>query len=273
MSRENQLLRSFTVFVIAILALSWSYTDGLAEKKVDYDESLYNALEYRSIGPYRGGRSAAVAGVVGDPMTYYFGGTGGGVWKSTNGGQNWKNISDGFFGGSIGAVAVSEWDPNVIYVGGGEKTVRGNVSHGYGMWKSTDAGKTWKQIGLEDSHRIPRIRIHPKNPDLVYAAVLGHLSGPNEERGVYRSRNGGQTWEKIHFVSNEVGAVDLAMDPSNPRILYASMWRIKRTPYSLESGGEGSGIWKSTDGGDSWEEITRNEGMPKGMVGINCVTI
>ena len=239
-----------------------------------YDEALYSALDYRNLGPYRGGRSAAVTGVPGQPSTYYFGGTGGGVWKTTDGGQTWKNISDGFFGGSIGAVAVSEWDPNVIYVGGGEVTVRGNVSHGYGMWKSEDAGKTWKHLGLDDSRRIPRIRIHPRNPDLVYAAVLGHLFGPNEERGVYRSKDGGATWEKILFVSDEAGAVDLVMDPTNPRILYASTWRILRTPYSLESGGEGSALWKSTDGGDTWEEVTgKDNGLPRGTLGIIGVTI
>ena len=260
------------VFLIIFVLLVISQL-SFAQKAIDFDESLYKTLKYRCIGPFRGGRSAAVTGVPGDPMTYYFGGTGGGVWKTTDGGQTWNNISDGFFGGSIGAVAVSKWDPNVVYVGGGEKTVRGNVSHGYGMWKSTDAGKTWKSIGLKDSRRIPRVRIHPKNPDLVYAAVLGHLFGPNEQRGIYRSKNGGNSWERILFVNSEVGAVDLAMDPTNPRILYASMWRIKRTPYSLESGGEGSGLWKSTDGGDSWKEITRNEGLPRGIVGIIGVTV
>ncbi|MBT5874530.1 MAG: glycosyl hydrolase, partial [Candidatus Latescibacteria bacterium] len=244
-----------------------------ALSQVDIDQSVYKGMEFRSIGPFRGGRSAAVTGVVGQPMTYYFGSTGGGVWKSRDGGQSWKNVSDGFFGGSIGAVAVSAWDPNVVYVGGGEKTVRGNVSHGYGMWRSTDAGKNWRQIGLEDSRHISRIRIHPRDPDLVYAAVMGHLFGPNEERGIYRSRDGGETWERIHFISPEVGAVDIAMDPTNPRILFASMWRILRTPYSLESGGDGSGIWKSTDGGDSWTEITRNKGLPSGTIGINCVTV
>ena len=262
-----------TTGLIGLLVFAFLAPTAPAQKKLSYDESLYQALEYRSIGPFRGGRSAAVTGVPGQPMTFYFGGTGGGVWKTTDGGQTWKNISDGFFGGSIGAVAVSDWDPNVIYVGGGEVTVRGNVSHGYGMWKSTDAGKTWKQIGLTDSRHIPRIRIHPKNPDLVYAAVLGHLFGPNEERGLYRSKDGGETWERILFVSNEVGCVDLAMDPTNPRILFASFWRVKRTPYSLESGGEGSSIWKSTDGGDTWEEITRSEGLPKGTIGISGVTI
>jgi len=245
----------------------------VAQKKITFDESLFNKLEYRSIGPYRGGRSAAVTGIPGDPMTYYFGGAGGGVWETTNGGQTWQNISDGFFGGSIGAIAVSEWDRNVIYVGGGEVTVRGNVSHGYGMWKTEDAGKSWKQVGLQNSRRIPRIRIHPKNPDLVYAAVLGHLFGPSSERGIFRSKDGGKSWQKILFVSDKVGAVDLAMDPSNPRILYASMWRVLRTPYSLESGGEGSSIWKSTDGGDTWSDISHNEGLPASIIGNNCVTI
>ena len=238
-----------------------------------YDEALYSALEYRNIGPYRGGRSAAVTGVPGQPMLYYFGSTGGGVWRTQDGGQSWHNISDGYFGGSIGAVAVSEWDPNVIYVGGGEKTVRGNVSHGYGMWKSTDAGKTWESIGLDNTYHISRVRIHPKNPDLVYAAVMGNLYRDTEERGVYRSTDGGATWERILFANAAAGAVDLIMDPTNPRILYASTWRIRRNPYNLSSGGEGSALWKSTDGGDTWEEITRNEGLPDGTVGIIGVTV
>lgn len=263
----------FTPLFTLLFSISIAVLPEDVLSQVDIDQSVYKGMEFRSIGPYRGGRSAAVTGVVGQPMTYYFGSTGGGVWKSRDGGQSWKNVSDGFFGGSIGAVAVSAWDPNVVYVGGGEKTVRGNVSHGYGMWRSTDAGKTWRQIGLEDSRHISRIRIHPRDPDVVYAAVMGHLFGPNEQRGVYRSRDGGDTWERIHFISPEVGAVDIAMDPTNPRILFASMWRILRTPYSLESGGEGSGIWKSTDGGDTWTEITRNKGLPAGTIGINCVTV
>jgi len=238
-----------------------------------FDKEALKGLEYRSIGPYRGGRSAAVTGVPGQPGTFYFGGTGGGVWRTEDGGSNWENVSDGFFGGSIGAVAVSEWDPNVIYVGGGEKTVRGNVSHGEGMWKTLDRGKTWKHIGLKDTRHIPRIRIHPKNPDLVYAAAMGHLFGPNDERGVFRSKDGGETWDKILFVNNEVGAVDLVLDPNNPRIMFASFWRVKRTPYSLESGGEGSSLWKSIDGGDNWKEITGNKGLPTGTMGIIGVTV
>jgi len=237
------------------------------------DELFLKSHRYRLVGPFRGGRSAAVTGVPGKPLLFYFGSTGGGVWRTKDGGNTWENISDGYFGGSIGAVAVSESDPNVIYVGGGEKTVRGNVSHGYGMWKSTDAGKTWKAIGLLDSRHIPRVRIHPRNPDVAYAAVLGHLYGPNAERGVFRTTDGGITWKRVLFVNDEVGAADLCLDPSNPRIIYASTWRVKRTPYSLESGGAGSGLWKSTDSGDTWKEITRAKGLPQGTVGIIGVTV
>src|SRR3954468_2639685 len=244
-----------------------------AADKPAVEPALFKSLKWREVGPYRGGRAAAVTGLPGDRNTYYFGATGGGVWKTTDGGRTWKSVSDGSYGGSIGAVAVSEWDPNVVYVGGGEVTVRGNVSHGDGVWKSTDAGKTWKHSGLADSRHIPRIRIHPKNPDLVYAAVLGHLFGPNEMRGVYRSKDGGGHWDRILYVNDKVGAVDLAMDPVNPRVLYASTWNVRRTPYSLESGGPGSGLWKSTDGGDTWSELTFNEGFPKGTLGIIGITV
>ncbi|HYL05667.1 MAG TPA: glycosyl hydrolase [Thermoanaerobaculia bacterium] len=237
------------------------------------DPERWKALRWREVGPYRGGRSAAVAGVASDRATYYFGGAGGGVWKSTDAGRSWRNVSDGTFGGSIGAVAVAALDPNVIYAGTGEETVRGNVSEGDGMWKSTDAGKTWKRAGLPDSRHITRIRIHPRNPDLVYAAVLGHLFGPNPQRGVFRSQDGGASWQRVLHVDDSVGAVDLAMDPANPRVLYASMWRVRRTPYSLESGGPGSGLWKSTDGGDTWTDLSHGPGMPKGTLGIIGVTV
>ncbi|MEM6804981.1 MAG: glycosyl hydrolase, partial [Bacteroidota bacterium] len=240
---------------------------------VNYEEDLYNALTWRSIGPFRGGRSATVTGVPGNPTLFYMGATGGGVWRTKDGGSTWENISDGYFGGSIGAVAVSTYDNNVLYVGGGEVTVRGNVSSGYGMYKSMDAGKTWESIGMENSRHIPRIRIHPKNPDLVYVAVMGDLYKSSEERGVYRTKDGGKNWEKILFVNEDAGAVDLLMDPNNPRVLYASTWRIRRTPYSLVSGGEGSGLWKSTDGGDTWTEITGNKGLPTGAWGINGVAV
>jgi photosystem II stability/assembly factor-like uncharacterized protein len=261
---HNLLTKSILFGLIAFTFL------GATER---FKEELFKAMEYRNIGPFRGGRSAASTGVPGNKFLAYFGATGGGVWKTKNGGQTWNNISDGYFGGSIGAVTVSEWDPNVIYVGGGEVTVRGNVSHGDGVWKSTDAGKTWKSMGLKDSRRIPRIRVHPKNPNLVYVAALGHLFGPNDERGVFRSKDGGENWEKVLFINDEVGACDLLLDPNNPRIIYASTWRIKRTPYSLESGGEGSGLWKSTDGGDTWTDITKSKGLPEGMVGIIGVAV
>ena len=271
------------LFVLVSLLFSISYP-GFAQKRTKgsanktavsytYDSTLYNALEWRDIGPYRGGRSAAVTGVPGKPDLYYMGATGGGVWRTQDGGQTWKNISDGFFGGSIGAVAVAESDQNVIYVGGGEVTVRGNVSYGYGIHRSVDAGKTWQHVGLENSRHVPRIRVHPKDHNLVYAAVMGDLFKPSEERGVYRSKDGGETWERILFANADAGAVDLILDPNNPRIIYASTWRIRRTPYSLESGGEGSALWKSTDSGDTWTNISENKGLPEGPLGIIGVTV
>jgi len=235
--------------------------------------SLYSSLAYREIGPFRGGRAAAVTGVPGQPKLFYFGATGGGVWKTEDGGITYKNISDGYFGGSIGAIAVAKSDPNVIYVGGGEVTVRGNVSSGYGMWKSVDAGKTWTTIGLPKSRHIPRIVIDPQNPEIVYAAVLGNIYKPTQERGVYKSINGGKTWKKVLFANSLSGAVELVMDPSNPRNLYATTWRLQRTPYSLSSGGEGSALWKSTDRGTTWTEISTHEGFAKGTLGIIGVTV
>lgn len=237
------------------------------------DTTYLSAMDWRSIGPFRGGRSAAVTGVPGKANLYYFGSTGGGVWRTTDAGNTWENISDGYFGGSIGAVAVSESDNNVIYVGEGEETVRGNVSSGNGMWKSVDAGKTWNKIGLEKSRHIPRVRIHPTNPNIVYAAVLGDLYKSTEERGVYKSIDGGESWKKVLFSNEDAGAVDLIIDPNNPRILYASTWNMRRTPYSLESGGPGSALWKSTDEGETWKNISENPGLPKGIWGISGITV
>ena len=239
----------------------------------EYPEALYSSLEYRLIGPFRGGRSAAVTGVPGEPNLFYFGATGGGVWKTTDGGRTWSNISDGYFGGSIGAVEVAKSDPNVIYVGGGEVTVRGNVSSGYGVWKTEDAGKTWQKAGLEKSRHVPRIRVHPTDHNTVYAAVLGDIYKPTQERGVYKSTDGGKSWKKILYVNDQAGAVDLTLDPNNPRIMYASTWRIQRTPYSLSSGGDGSALWKSTDSGETWTEISKNEGFPKDTLGIIGVAV
>ncbi|MBT8318929.1 MAG: glycosyl hydrolase, partial [Gramella sp.] len=238
-----------------------------------YDEKLYDALEYRLIGPFRGGRSAAVTGVPGKPNLFYFGAAGGGVWKTENGGRSWENISDGYFGGSIGAIEVAKNDQNVIYVGGGEKTVRGNVSSGYGIWKSENAGKTWASAGLNESRHIPRIVTHPRDYNTVYAAVLGNIYKPTEDRGVYKSTDGGKNWKKVLFSNAQSGAVDLTMDPNNPRVLYASTWNVQRTPYSLSSGGEGSALWKSTDSGESWKEISKNKGFPQDTLGIIGVTV
>ncbi len=230
-------------------------------------------MEWRCIGPFRGGRSAAVTGVPGRPNLYYFGSTGGGVWKTENGGQTWENISDGYFGGSIGAVEVSKSDPNVIYVGGGEKTLRGNVSYGYGVWKSVDGGETWKNVGLNNSRHISRIRIHPDNPDIAYTAVIGDIYKPTPERGVYRTTDGGKSWDRVLFANDQAGAVDLILDPNNPRIMFASTWRVKRTPYSLESGGEGSALWKSTDSGETWTNISSSKGLPEDLLGIIGITV
>ncbi|MCW1952651.1 MAG: glycosyl hydrolase [Flavobacteriia bacterium] len=237
------------------------------------DAALYSGLEYRELGPFRGGRSAAVTGVPGQPNLFYMGATGGGVWKTTDAGTSWENISDGFFGGSIGAVAVAPSDHNTIYVGGGEVTLRGNVSSGYGMFKSEDAGKTWASIGLPESRHIPRIRIDPNNPDIVYAAVLGNIYMPTQERGVYKSTNGGKSWRKTLFANENAGAVDLVIDPNNAKVLYATTWRVNRTPYSLNSGGEGSKVWKSTDAGEHWTEISTNKGFAKGTLGIMGIAV
>ncbi len=237
------------------------------------DMTVLDQLEFREIGPWRGGRSTAVVGHPVKKDTYYFGATGGGVWKSDDAGQNWENISDGFFGGSIGSIVLAPSRPLTIYVGGGENSLRGNVSSGWGVWKSDDGGRTWQEKGLKDSRHIMRMVVHPENPDVVYAAALGHLYGPNAQRGVFKSIDGGDTWKKVLYLNDSVGACDLVMDPVDPDILLATFWNVKRTPYSLESGGPGSGMWKSTDGGETWKEITGNKGLPEGNIGIIGVSI
>ncbi|MGJ8733855.1 MAG: VPS10 domain-containing protein [Cellulophaga sp.] len=264
---------TFLLLLLCICQISFAQKRKQKSTTDQYPEALYSSMQYRLIGPFRGGRSAAVTGVPNKPNLFYFGATGGGVWKTEDGGRSWGNISDGFFGGSIGAIEVAQSDPNIIYVGGGEKTLRGNVSSGYGVWKTEDGGKTWSSAGLSKSRHIPRIKIHPKDPNIVYAAVLGNIYKPTEERGVYKSTDGGKTWRKTLFVNSNAGAVDLTLDPNNPRVLYASTWRAKRTPYSLSSGGDGSALWKSTDSGESWTEISKNEGFPKDTLGIIGVTV
>jgi photosystem II stability/assembly factor-like uncharacterized protein len=231
-------------------------------------ERLAEALHFRLIGPHRGGRVVAVAGHPIDPMTFYFGACAGGVWKTTDGGVTWENISDGYFArAAVGAIAVSEADPNVIYVGTGEACIRGNVSHGDGVYRSTDGGRTWTNVGLRDTRHIARVRVHPRDPDLVYVAALGHAHGPNQERGVFRSRDGGKTWEKVLYRDEQTGAIDLVLDPGNPRILYAALWQAVRRPWELVSGGPGSGLFRSVDGGDTWQELSRRPELPQGVLG------
>ena len=230
-------------------------------------------LRWRSIGPYRGGRVGAVEGDPTKPLVFYFGAVNGGIWKTTNAGQSWTNITDGKSDiSSVGAIAIAPSDPNVIYVGTGEKDLREDLTYGTGVYRTTDGGQTWVSLGLRETHQIGRIRIDPRNPDRVFVAAMGHAFGPNAERGVFRTSDGGKTWQKVLFVDDSTGAIDLTMDPTNPRILFVAMWKFQRTPWSMLSGGGKSGIWKSTDGGDTWKEITRNSGLPTvplGRIGID----
>ncbi len=266
-------MKQFFSTVLIVLCCICSNLAQQKENPLETETKFMESLQWRCIGPYRGGRSCAVAGDEKNKQTFYFGSTGGGVWKTTDAGNNWKNISDKYFGGSIGAIAVSKSDGDIIFVGQGEQTVRGNVSEGNGIWKTTDGGRTWQFLGLKDTRHIVRIRIHPKNPDIVYVAALGHLFGSNDERGIYKTLDGGKTWQKILFIDNQTGAADLVTDPLNFETIYATMWNIKRTPYSLESGGPNSSIWKSVDGGNTWRNITNNDGLPSETLGLICVTV
>jgi photosystem II stability/assembly factor-like uncharacterized protein len=234
----------------------------------DLRSDVLGSLEWRLIGPHRGGRVVAVAGDPRDPMTFYFGACAGGVWKSVDGGTTWRNVSDGYFRtAAVGAIAVAPSDPNVVYAGTGEATIRGNVSHGDGVYKSEDGGRTWRNVGLRDSRHIGRIVVDPRDPERVYVAAFGHAWGPNRERGVFRTRDGGRTWEHVLFKSERAGCHDISLDPNNPRILFAAIWQAQRYPHALWSGGPDSGLWRSTDGGDTWEDITRRPGLPRGVLG------
>ncbi|HET7037652.1 MAG TPA: glycosyl hydrolase, partial [Thermomicrobiaceae bacterium] len=237
-------------------------------------DAVLASLDFRLIGPHRGGRVVAVAGHPSDPMTFYFGACAGGVWKTTDGGTYWRNVSDGYFGtAAVGALALAPSDPNVIYAGTGESAIRNNVSHGDGVYKSTDGGRSWVNVGLRDTRHIGRIAVHPENPDLVYVAAFGHAWGPNEERGVFRSRDGGSSWERVLYQSPRAGSHDISLDPRNPRILFAAIWQAQRYPYALVSGGPECGLWRSCDGGDSWQEISHNPGLPQGALGKIGVTV
>ncbi len=248
------------------------YHEHFDEANVTVPPEYLDDMQFRAVGFTRGGRSTAAVGVPGDPLTYYFGGTGGGVFKTTDAGHNWTNVTDGFFGvGAVGAIAVAPSDVNVVYVGTGSACPRGNISVGDGMYRSTDAGKTWEHAGLRHAGQIGAIAVHPDDPDLVYVAALGYIFGTNEERGIFRSQDGGETWEKVFFLSDRTGFVDIQMDPNNPRILYAGAWRAERKPWTLISGSEDGGVYRSKDGGDTWEKV--EAGLPTGLVGKTAIAI
>jgi photosystem II stability/assembly factor-like uncharacterized protein len=259
----------FTVFT---LGAQQTPTDS--DRGTSIDTAFYKGLEWRNIGPNRGGRSLGCAGSPSRPDEYYFGATGGGLWKTSDGGNEWKPVTDGqVTSSSVGAVAVAETQPDVVYIGMGEVQLRGSITQGDGVYKSSDAGETWKHMGLEDTQAIARIRIHPTNPDVVYVAALGHPYGENEQRGVFRSTDGGTTWEKVLYVSPKAGAVDLIIDRNNPEVLYATTWEVYRKAWKMWGGGGDSKLWKSADGGTTWTDLTANEGMPEGPIGKIGVTV
>lgn len=234
----------------------------------------FKALRWRLIGPFRGGRVDAVVGDPTKPLVFYMGAVNGGVWKTANGGMTWDNITDGNSDiSSVGAITIAPSDPNVLYVGTGESQLREDLTYGTGVYRSTDAGQTWQHLGLAETHQITAIRVHPTNPDIAYVAAIGHAFGPNPERGVFRTLDGGKTWKKILFINDSTGATDLSIDPTNPRILFAAMWKFQRSPWGMEAGGGRSGLWKSTDGGDTWTDLTANPGIPKAPIGKIGVSV
>jgi photosystem II stability/assembly factor-like uncharacterized protein len=251
-----------------------SGAQAVEDKDEGEDKGPWKGLQYRLVGPFRGGRVVAVAGVVGQDNVYYFGSTAGGVWKTTDGGLNWTPIFDKTKDASpaIGAIAVSESDPNVIYVGTGEACIRGNIVGGNGVYKSIDAGKTWKFAGLGDTHAIGRVAVNPKNPDIAFVAALGHPFADNEERGIFRTQDGGKTWQKVLYKDAKSGGIDVVFDPNNANIVFAALWQAKRTPWSLDSGGPGSGLYRSIDGGSTWKEL-KGHGLPEGVLGRIGVTV
>src|ERR1044071_2489357 len=248
-----------------------SESEGKASDKEDSEssrpeEKVFKGMKYRLIGPFRGGRSLTAAGIPGDPTTYYFGATGGGVWKSTDGAMTLSPVIDKEGTAAIGSLAVAASNHNVIYVGAGETCLRGNISHGDGVYKSLDGGKTWKNVGLKDSRAIGKIIINPTNPDVVFVAALGHPYGSNPERGIFRTTDGGKTWDKVLYKDENTGGIDVAFDPHNPNILFAALWQARRTSWSMESGGPGSGLYRSADGGTTWKRLEEH-GLPKGPYG------
>ena len=263
----------FLVFFIAYGLFAQKKSNNSANQQ-NIDSVYYSTTRYRQVGPFRGGRADAVFGSFKNRNIFYFGATGGGLWKTIDGGANWKNVSDKYFGGTVGAVAIAQSNESIVYAGEGENTLRGNVSEGLGgLWRSSDAGRSWKNIGLKDARHIVKIIIDPQDPNIVWVAAMGHLFGPNDERGVYKTEDGGKTWRRTLFVNNNTGCSDLTMEPGNPTVLYAGMWHVRRTPYSMESGGDGSGLYKSTDGGETWKNLSQKKGLPKGVWGIVSVAV
>ena len=259
--------RSLVPLLLAAIAMP----GPASAQDAPYPTAAFKDLTYRMVGPYRGGRSTAATGFPDDPDRWIMGTTGGGMWLSADNGASWENISDGFFGGSIGAVKVADADPNVIYVGMGSVDIRGNTSAGRGVWKSLDGGKSWHFMGLREAGQVGRIEVHPRNADLVYVAALGHAFGKNPERGIFRSDDGGETWEHVLALNDSTGASDLTMNLRNPRELYAGMWRGERKPWALVSGAEEGGVYKTTDGGDTWVKLSG--GLPEGIVGKVGVSV
>src|SRR5947209_4808919 len=271
--QEDPRVKSMRLTARLLLCLSMmGLLVGTLASAQQMDESLYKGMKWRLVGPFRGGRALAVTGIPGEPYLYYFGAVAGGVWKTSDGGVNWTPLFDKQPIASIGAIAVADSDHNVIYVGTGEACIRGNLTYGDGVYKSIDGGKTWKNVGLKDTQHIGALIIDPKNPDIVLVAALGHAYGPNTERGIFRTRDGGKTWERVLYRDEKTGGIDVVFDPQNSNTLFASLWQVQRTPYSLNSGGEGSGLYKSIDGGTTWKHLEGN-GLPKGILGRIGVTV
>jgi len=267
--------RRSCVFLIAVLiatpAIFLVLLSALAAAQ-QYNESLMKGMKWRVVGPFRGGRVLAVTGIPGDPYTFYFGGVAGGVWRTIDGGSSWTPLTDKEPFASVGSIAVAESNPGVIYVGTGESCIRGNISYGNGVYKSTDGGKTWTNLGLKDTQHIAKVLVHPRNPDLVYVAALGHAYGPNPDRGVYRSTDGGKNWEKILYKDEKTGAIDLVFDPRNPNVMFAALYEAQRTPWSMLSGGPGSGLYRSVDAGTTWKRL-EGKGLPAGLMGRIGVSV
>ena len=271
---SSRLFLAATLLAVFVSVPALTPVRLFAQPAATVDPVLYKGMSWRSLGPARGGRSIAAAGSDARPNEYWFGATGGGAWKTTDGGTTWTPMTDGkISSSSIGALAVCQSNPDVVYIGGGETEFRGNIIQGDGVYRTTDGGVTWTHLGLKDSQAVARLRIHPANCDTVYAAVLGPSYNDHAERGVFKSTDGGKTWKKTLYRNEKSGAVDLSMDPKNPNVLFAAVWEAFRTPWSMSSGGPGSGMFKSTDGGDTWTEITKNPGLPVGIWGKVGVTV